>query len=124
MSTNFYTTKDGLLFTVGSGPDSEACVAPEGFEIHDGLPAGFNPCTAPYAGARWHVENQMWVDTRSAEDRANQEAMNVLELRKAAYPSAADLGDALYWQSKGDNSKMEAYLAACERVKAQYPKIA
>ena len=44
------------------------------------------------------------------------------ELRRFAYPSAADLGDALYWQSKGDNSKMEAYLAACADVKAKYPK--
>lgn len=44
------------------------------------------------------------------------------EQRRFAYPSAADLGDAMYWQSKGDNTRMAAYLAACERVKARYPK--
>ncbi len=30
--------------------------------------------------------------------------------------------DALYWQSKGDESKMQAYLARCAEVKAQFPK--
>ena len=44
------------------------------------------------------------------------------EMRRFAYPSSAELGDALYWQSKGDNSRMEAYLAACEAVKQRYPK--
>lgn len=43
-------------------------------------------------------------------------------LRKREYPSAAELGDALYWQAKGDNSKMDAYLAKCEAVKLKYPK--
>lgn len=38
------------------------------------------------------------------------------------YPPLQDLADALYWQSKGDNSKMEAYVAACEAVKEKYPK--
>jgi len=44
------------------------------------------------------------------------------ELRRREYPSAAELGDALYWQSKGDNTKMDAYLAKCEAVKKKYPK--
>jgi len=43
-------------------------------------------------------------------------------LRKASYPPLADLADALYWQSKGDESKMTEYLARCEEVKALYPK--
>lgn len=42
--------------------------------------------------------------------------------RKPEYPPLQDLADALYWQSKGDNSKMQAYLAACEAVKQKYPK--
>jgi hypothetical protein len=45
-----------------------------------------------------------------------------LELRKAAYPPLGDLADALYWQSKGDSSKMTEYLANCEAVKLKYPK--
>ena len=43
-------------------------------------------------------------------------------LRKAEYPSAAELADALYWQSKGDDKPMQAYLARCEAVKAKFPK--
>ncbi len=42
--------------------------------------------------------------------------------RQPEYPPLQDLADALYWQSKGDNTKMEAYLAACEAVKQKYPK--
>ena len=38
------------------------------------------------------------------------------------YPPMTDLADALYWQSKGDESKMTAYLAAVEAVKLKYPK--
>lgn len=44
------------------------------------------------------------------------------ELRKKAYPSTTEFADAMFWQSKGDNTKMEAYLAACEAVKLKYPK--
>jgi hypothetical protein len=43
-------------------------------------------------------------------------------LRKPEYPPLADLADALYWQSQGDESKMTAYLAAVDAVKQKYPK--
>jgi hypothetical protein len=46
----------------------------------------------------------------------------ILELRKAAYPPLSELADAMYWASHGDSSKMDAYLAAVEQVKLQYPK--
>ena len=42
--------------------------------------------------------------------------------RAPEYPPAADLADGLYWASKGDSSKLDAYYAACEAVKAKYPK--
>jgi hypothetical protein len=42
--------------------------------------------------------------------------------RQLEYPPLSDLADALYWQSQGDESKMTAYLAAVETVKAKYPK--
>ncbi len=56
--------------------------------------------------------------------RLQQEYDNKLFQRQRAteYPPLQDLADALYWQSKGDNSKMEAYVAACEAVKEKYPK--
>ena len=45
-----------------------------------------------------------------------------MSLRAVAYPPISDLADAIYWQSKGDSSKMEAYTAAVEAVKDKYPK--
>jgi hypothetical protein len=43
-------------------------------------------------------------------------------LRQKEYPSLTDLADALYHQSKGDETKLTAYLAKCEAVKQKYPK--
>lgn len=45
-----------------------------------------------------------------------------MEPRRAEYPPMTDYLDAVYWQSKGDNSKMDAYLSAVETVKQKYPK--
>ena len=42
--------------------------------------------------------------------------------RMAAYPDWRDLADAMYWNSKGDASKLTAYYAACEKVKSDNPK--
>jgi len=42
--------------------------------------------------------------------------------RQAEYPPLTDLADALYHQSKGDETKLTAYLAKCEAVKQKYPK--
>jgi len=42
--------------------------------------------------------------------------------RQPEYPSLADLADALYWSNQGDNTKLDAYYAACAAVKAKYPK--
>ena len=42
--------------------------------------------------------------------------------RQPEYPPLTDLADALYHQSKGDETKLTAYLAKCEAVKTKYPK--
>lgn len=47
---------------------------------------------------------------------------NVDELRRKAYPPITELADALYWQSQGDQSKMDAYLAKVKAVKDRFPK--
>ena len=47
---------------------------------------------------------------------------NYQKLRRPEYPPLSDLADALYWQAQGDQSKMTAYLAAVDAVKAKYPK--
>ena len=45
-----------------------------------------------------------------------------IEKRQWEYPPLADLADAMYWASKGDNTKLDNYYAACEAVKLKYPK--
>ena len=42
--------------------------------------------------------------------------------RKHHYPPLSDFADAMYWASKGDSTKLDAYYAACEAVKKAYPK--
>ena len=42
--------------------------------------------------------------------------------RQPLYPSLGDFADAMYWNSKGDSTKLEAYYAACEKVKTDNPK--
>ena len=41
--------------------------------------------------------------------------------RQPLYPSLGDFADAMYWNSKGDSTKLEAYYAACEKVKTDNP---
>ena len=43
-------------------------------------------------------------------------------VRRFLYPSLGDFADAMYWNSKGDSTKLEAYYAACEKVKTDNPK--
>ena len=42
--------------------------------------------------------------------------------RQPLYPPLGDFADAMYWNSKGDSTKLEAYYAACEKVKTDNPK--
>ena len=42
--------------------------------------------------------------------------------RQPLYPSLGDFADAMYWNSKGDSSKLTTYYAACEKVKTDNPK--
>jgi len=62
------------------------------------------------------------VDAETARIVAERATTEYRRQRAQQYPPLQDLADALYWQSKGDNSKMQIYLAACESVKQKYPK--
>lgn len=90
-------------------------------------------------GSTWILHDNdystlQWLDSQTqppTENEIEQELQRITEeylatayqrLRAAEYPPLTDLADALYHQSKGDNTKMEAYLAACEAVKLKYPK--
>ena len=90
-------------------------------------------------GAQWswsglEYSGLNWLDTEqtkptAAEINTEIERLKAVELakyyqqpRQEEYPPLADLADAMYWQSQGDDSKMTAYIAACDAVKTKYPK--
>ena len=60
----------------------------------------------------------------AARTTLNTEAAKIAyqSVRQPLYPSLGDFADAMYWNSKGDSSKLTAYYAACEKVKSDYPK--
>ena len=62
------------------------------------------------------------VDYNEATVQAYIDSQAYIENRQREYPPLADLADALYHQSKGDETKLTAYLAKCESVKTKYPK--
>ena len=66
--------------------------------------------------------DQSLVDAAAAKIQAELDATQYQRNRQPEYPDMADLADALYWSSKGDNTKLDAYYAACEAVKTKYPK--
>ena len=42
--------------------------------------------------------------------------------RQPEYPPLVEFVDAYYWMIKGDNSKMDSYVAKIDEIKAKYPK--
>ena len=54
--------------------------------------------------------------------RVELNKLNYQTDRQPLYPSLGDFADAMYWNSKGDSSKLTAYYAACEKVKTDNPK--
>ena len=65
---------------------------------------------------------QSKIDTARATLDAEAAATAYQFTRKYLYPSLRDFADAMYWNSKGDSTKLEAYYAACEKVKTENPK--
>ena len=61
------------------------------------------------------TEAKTTLDTEAA-------AIAYKSVRQPLYPSLGDFADAMYWNSKGDASKLTAYYAACEKVKTDNPK--
>jgi hypothetical protein len=88
--------------------------------------------------ARFGIEDNdwnklQWIDERPCPPkeqvmaeverlRLEWESKEYQRLRQPEYPPLADYVDAVYWQSKGDDRKMEAYIAAVEAVKQKFPK--
>lgn len=78
-------------------------------------------------------ESILWLDDRPQPSKAEVDAELAAQiaewdrteyrrLRAPEYPPLTELADAIFWQQQGDESKMAAYVAACEAVKAKYPK--
>jgi hypothetical protein len=71
----------------------------------DAFDADGNLVTYDEATVQAYIDSQAYIENRQRE-----------------YPPLANLADALYHQSKGDETKLTAYLAKCESVKTKYPK--
>jgi hypothetical protein len=67
-------------------------------------------------------EHNNVVQYNEATVQAYIDAHAYIAKRQVEYPPLTDLADALYHQSKGDETKLTAYLAKCEAVKQKYPK--
>jgi hypothetical protein len=65
---------------------------------------------------------QSKIDTARTALNAEAAAIAYKSTRQPLYPSSGDFADAMYWNSKGDSSKLEAYYTACEKVKTDNPK--
>ena len=72
-------------------------------------------------GTKIEVEQSKIDEARTTLD-AEAAAIAYQSVRQPLYPSLGDFADAMYWNSKGDSTKLEAYYAACEKVKTDNPK--
>ena len=62
------------------------------------------------------------IDAARVTLDAEADAIAHQSIRQPLYPSLGDFADAMYWNSKGDSSKLTTYYAACEKVKTDNPK--
>ena len=65
---------------------------------------------------------QSLIDNARATIDSDYAKVKYKDDRKPLYPLLEDFADAMYWNSKGDSSKLIAYYAACEKVKTDNPK--
>ena len=65
---------------------------------------------------------QSKIDAARTTLDAEAAAIAYQSTRQPLYPSLGDFADAMYWNNKGDSSKLTAYYAACEKVKTDNPK--
>lgn len=80
-----------------------------------------------YEGILWLDKTQTMpsreeIEAEVARLQADYDAKLYQRQRAPEYPPLSDLADALYWQAQGNMEPMNRYMAACEAVKAKYPK--
>ena len=68
------------------------------------------------------AEEEAARDAEEAAAKAYKDANSYKENRRDLYPTLTDFADAMYWNSKGDSTKLNEYYAACEKVKTDNPK--
>ena len=68
------------------------------------------------------AEEETARDKEESDALADKTANGYKQVRAESYPSLKEFADAMYWNSKGDSSKLTAYYAACEKVKTDNPK--
>jgi len=68
------------------------------------------------------ILEQSKIDDARATLDADYAKIKYKDDRQPLYPPLEDFADAMYWNSKGDSTKLEAYYAACEKVKTDNPK--
>ena len=85
-------------------------------------------------GAQWvlHGDDLEWLDTEQVKPTEAEIAAEVARLqaeydnneyqrqRASEYPPITDYLDGVV---KGDQAQIDAYIAACQAVKAKYPKV-
>jgi hypothetical protein len=80
-----------------------------------------------YEGLTW-LDNQQSAPSKeevlNEAERLRQIAVSLRYQaeRRHKYPPMSEFADAMYWASKGDQTKLDAYYADCEAVKIAYPK--
>ena len=62
------------------------------------------------------------IDSARTTLNSESAAIAYQSTRQSLYPSLGDFADAMYWNSKGDSSKLTAYYTSCEKVKTDNPK--
>lgn len=70
----------------------------------------------------WLMPDRKALDMRTKEQKLADLEASFLASRSRAYPPLTEFADAMYWMSRGDQTKMNAYLEACDKVKQDFPK--
>ena len=92
------------------------------YKAYSGTVIGINAQGAWDSNGNLVSLDQSKIDAARATLDAEAAATAYQSTRQPLYPSLGDFADAMYWNSKGDSSKLTAYYAACEKVKTDNPK--
>ena len=81
-----------------------------------------------YEGIEWHsidipIPSKEELEIELARLQAEYDSKEYQRKRSSEYPSLADFADAYYWAQKGNNTKMDEYIAKCGAIKEKYPKV-